>query len=263
MTETVLDKIAATKKQEIAAARSREPEEALRRRAEGRPDRRPLVERLRGASPEEISIIAEIKRASPSRGIIRASLDAADYAARYEAGGAAAISVLTDVHYFRGSLADLREARQAVSLPVLRKDFLISSYQLYESAAAGADAVLLIVRLLETSHLKDLMQLCRELRMEALVEIHDERELDRANLAGAELVGINNRDLRTFKTDTAVATRLASRLTDKQVAVAASGISDMEDIRRAGQAGISNFLIGESLVRARDTIGFLRRLVGG
>ncbi len=260
MRANILDRITADKKEEISAARRQEPEAALRRRAEEREAPRPLAVALGKSQPDRIGIIAEIKRASPSRGIIREPLDPADYARRYQAGGAAALSVLTDTPYFRGSLADLAAARRVVSLPVLRKDFLLSPYQIYESAAAGADAVLLIVRLLERGQLRDYLDLCRELRLDALVEVHDEPDLDQAAQAGAELVGINNRDLATFATDTNLAARLAARLEPDQVAVAASGIRGADDVRRTRQAGIYNFLVGESLVRAEDTVGFLRQL---
>ncbi len=261
MTEDILKKIAAAKKEEVAEARKRVPEAALRQQAEARDGQRPFIERLRQAHVDGIGIIAEIKRASPSRGDIRADLDAADYARRYEQGGATAISVLTDSRFFKGSLADLVEARKNSTLPVLRKDFLIDPYQFYEAAAAGADAVLLIVRMLSGDRLSDFLSLCRELRLDPLVEVHDDADLEKATRSGAELIGINNRDLRTFRTDIAVATRLVSRFNDRQIPVAASGISMPDDIRATRKAGINNFLIGESLVRADDTVAFLRQLV--
>ncbi|MEW6077503.1 MAG: indole-3-glycerol phosphate synthase TrpC [Thermodesulfobacteriota bacterium] len=263
MAENILEKIAAAKKEEIAAARKREPASALRNRAEQREGQRPFIGRLRQAHENGIGIIAEIKRASPSKGIIRGDMDAGDYARRYEAGGAAAISVLTDQQFFKGFLDDLVAARKAVSLPVLRKDFLIDPYQFYEAAAAGADAALLIVRMLSSEQLTDLLALCRELRLDPLVEVHDAADLDKATAAGAELIGINNRDLKTFKTDIAVATRLVSQFRDGQVPVAASGISTADDIRATRKAGINIFLIGESIVRAEDTVGFLRGLIKG
>lgn len=261
MNEDILQKIMAAKQEEIMAARKREPESALRRRAEQRDRHRPFTERLRAANAAGIGIIAEIKRASPSKGIIRADIDAGEYARRYEQGGAAAISVLTDSRFFKGSLDDLMTARENTTLPVLRKDFLISDYQLYQSAAADADAVLLIVRLLSTKQLSGYLTLCRELRLDPLVEVHDAADLDKATASGAELIGINNRDLRTFKTDIAVAARLVSQFKAGQIPVAASGISTAEDIRATRQAGINIFLIGESLVRADDTVGFLRELI--
>ena len=261
MSEDILRKIAAAKKEEIAAARKLVPEAELRQQAENRESQRPFIGRLRQAHRDGIGIIAEIKRASPSKGIIRGDLNAADYARRYEQGGATAVSVLTDGQFFKGSLDDLQAARNNCSLPVLRKDFLIDTYQFYEAAAAGADAVLLIVRMLSENQLSDYLSLCRDLRLDPLVEVHDDTDLDQASRSGAELIGINNRDLRTFKTDIAVATRLVSRFNDRQIPVAASGISSPDDIRATRRAGINNFLIGESLVRADDTVAFMRKLL--
>ncbi len=261
MIANILDKIVAAKKEEIVAARRREPEADCRRRAENRDGQRPFAAGLKDCHDgKKTGIIAEIKRASPSAGVIRESLDAAACARQYEAGGAAALSVLTDHPFFQGTLADLVSARRAVSLPVLRKDFLITFYQVYESAAAGADAVLLIVRLLENGQLRDMLALCRQLGLDALVEVHNENDLKRASSAGADIIGINNRDLSTFATDTAVAIGLVSRMNRGQVPVAASGIKSAGDVRRGRQAGIYNFLIGESLVRAGDTAAFLRQL---
>ncbi|MDY6832872.1 MAG: indole-3-glycerol phosphate synthase TrpC [Thermodesulfobacteriota bacterium] len=258
----ILTRIVQTKTEAVAAARLRVPEAELKAMAADRDSKRPFTENLRQAHVQGgTGIIAEIKRASPSRGIIRADLDPADCAAKYEAGGAAAISVLTDAPYFKGSLSDLKQARKACSLPVLRKEFILSDYQVYESAAAGADAVLLIVRILTQTMLSDLIGLCRALGLDTLVEIHDENDLEAATNAGAKLIGINNRNLKTFKTDIAVATRLVSDFGPDQVPVAASGIGSREDIGRTKAAGIHNFLIGESLVRAKDTVSFLKQLL--
>ena len=258
----ILDKIVATKKEEVAAAKIITPEKELQKEAARRDFKRPFIESLRQTHLSgSIGIIAEIKRASPSKGIIRENLKAGQQARKYEQGGATAISVLTDQDYFQGSLADLEQARKNSSLPVLRKDFLIDSYQFYEAAASGADAVLLIVRILSQTQLSDYLALCRELDLDPLVEIHDEADLEQATLAGAELIGINNRNLATFKTDLAVATRLVSQFGPGQIPVAASGISSAEDIHRTKEAGINNFLIGESLVRASDPTRFLRQLL--
>lgn len=258
----ILQQIVRTKLEEIEAAKLRVPEAELKAMAADRDLKRPFAENLRQAHEQRgTGIIAEIKRASPSRGIIRADLDAADCAAKYESGSAVAISVLTDAPYFAGSLTDLKRARNACSLPALRKEFIISDYQVYESAAAGADAVLLIVRILTGAILSDLIGLCGEQGLDTLVEIHDENDLETATNAGAKLIGINNRDLKTFKTDIAVATRLVSGFQPDQVPVAASGISTREDIERTKAAGIHNFLIGESLVRAKDTVDFLKQLL--
>jgi indole-3-glycerol phosphate synthase len=189
-------------------------------------------------------------------------LDAAAMAVQYARGGAAAISVLTDWTYFRGSLDDLKAVRAACRLPVLRKEFIISRYQVYEAAVAGADAILLIARILSTDQLNELYTLCRELGLEALVEIHTPADARRAAACGARLIGINNRNLRTFETDIAIAVDLVSRLSPGQVPVAASGIAGPADVQRNLDAGIYNFLVGESIVRSNTPSRFIRELMG-
>ncbi len=263
MAADFLERILETKRAEVDEARRRISDGEIRRMAEDSTDRRPFFERLVGPGPSGVNIIAEIKRASPSKGLIRADLDPARYAKTYESAGAAALSVLTDRQYFQGSFDDLRNARAATAIPVLRKDFLVSAYQVYEAAALGADAVLLIARILDREFLKDCLLLCGDLRLGALVEVHHEKELEDATYAGGRLIGINNRDLSTFQTDVGNCIRIARYLEDDQVGVAESGIRGRSDIERVlGEAGIHNFLIGESLVRAGDTEGFLRGLLG-
>jgi len=262
MKSDFLVKIIAKKKEEVVAAQKKAPLKRLRQEAEGARERRPLFQKLASPGPFGANIIAEIKRGSPSRGPIRAALDPADYARSYETGGAAAISVLTDESFFLGGPKDLQEARAATRLPVLRKDFIISEYQLYEAVSWGADAILLIVRALSAEFLKSSLQLCAELRLDALVEVHSEQELEAASRAEAHLIGINNRDLTSFKTDIQTSVRLARYLQPDQIAVAESGIYGREQIERLLDAGIWNFLIGESLVRADDPAGFLRQLLG-
>ncbi len=256
-----LKKIVEHKKKEILAARQRVPERQLREKAAGEREKRPFFTSLAKESRPGINIIAEIKRASPSKGEIRPDLDPAFYAAQYEQGGAAALSVLTDQVFFKGSFEDFKRARQAVSLPMLRKDFLISSYQIYESAVLEADAVLLIARILSKQQLKDFLSLCQELDLDSLVEVHSDKDLENATLAGAALIGINNRNLSSFETDIHIATRMVSQLEPFQTAVAASGIHSKEDIQLNLTCGITNFLIGESLVRADDPAGFLASLM--
>ena len=255
-----LSKIIEHKKGEVATARRTKPLAVLREQAAAGHRQRPLFGVLRKPGATGVNIIAEIKRASPSRGDLCPDLDPAFFAARYEAGGAAALSVLTDQSFFKGRLADLQAARAACTLPVLRKDFLISSYQLYESAAAGADAVLLIVRVLSPRQLADYLALCRELSLDALVEIHAAAELETAAAAGARLIGINNRNLASFDTDIGHAISLARRLGPHQVPVAASGIGSRADIQKNLSVGIFNFLIGESLVKSPDPVALLKRL---
>jgi indole-3-glycerol phosphate synthase len=261
---TILDRIVADKREEVAAAARKVPEAELRSRiADTVWAARGFEKRLAAPGPGGVNIIAEIKRASPSKGDICADLDAVVCAGHYEQGGAAAISVLTDKVYFKGSLEDLRQARAAVSLPVLRKEFIISPYQLYEARNAGADAVLLIVRILADSQLKEMLDLCRELGLDALVEIHAPQEYEAAHKAGARLIGINNRNLATFDTSLATATAVAGLLQPGETPVAASGISSRAHIETNLQAGLFNFLIGESLVRAKDRVGFLKTLIYG
>ncbi|MEW6673621.1 MAG: indole-3-glycerol phosphate synthase TrpC [Thermodesulfobacteriota bacterium] len=256
-----LNRIVADRKLAVAAARNKIPENRLREEAFRARSRRPFRERLARPGPFGINIIAEIKRASPSRGMILSDLDPVRYARYYERGGAAAISVLTEEIYFHGGVADLTAARAAVSLPVLRKDFIVSAYQLYESALLNADAVLLIVRILSRQQLQEYLDLCRRLQLETLVEVHSEKDIETASWAGAELIGINNRNLSSFKTDTQTAVRMKSLLQPQQVAVAASGIATRQDVEKNLQAGLWNFLIGESLVRAPDPENFLKTLM--
>ena len=259
MPNDFLNQIIKQKGREIAQGRKVIAEGRLAELARQRTEVRPLFDAL-GHSTDRVSIIAEIKRASPSKGDICADLDAADAACHYENGGAAAVSVLTDFTYFKGRLDDLKAARSACTLPVLRKEFIISRYQVYESAAAGADAILLIVRILGREKLLQLYDLCRELGMDALVEIHTPEDAGIVADADVRLVGINNRNLATFETDIAVAMDLVSRLRPDQVPVAASGIAGVEDVRRNLAAGIANFLVGESIVRSSDPARFIEAL---
>jgi indole-3-glycerol phosphate synthase len=257
-----LRRIVEDKKREIAVSKQLMPESMLREKARSPRKSRPFFKALQHPGPLGVNIIAEIKRASPSKGDIRPNLDPAAYAAAYETGGAAAISVLTDGPHFKGGPEDLRIARKFTSLPVLRKDFLISAYQIFESAAMGADAVLLIVRILSLEQLKDYLSLCNELTLDALVEIHSESDIEKASLAGARLIGINNRNLKSFETDIETAVRMTALLDKDQVPVAASGIRSRKDIDLIINSGIWNFLIGESLVRAQNPKEFLESLHG-
>lgn len=262
MAPDILSRIVAHKKQQVALARKKTTERQLHLALKAGREKRPFFECLSRPGPAGVNIIAEIKRASPSRGDIRIDLDPADLARRYEAGGAAAVSVLTDTDWFKGSFDDFRTARQATRLPMLRKDFMVSAYQIYESAVLGADAILLIVRILSPRQLKDYIALGRELGLDVLVEVHSPEELETASRAGAVLVGINNRNLKSFETSMKTTLRLAAGLQPAQIGVAESGIKGRADIEAILDAGIFNFLIGESAVRADDTEGFLRSLLG-
>jgi indole-3-glycerol phosphate synthase len=262
MAEDILERIVQAKQAEVAAARREVSLDRLREAAEARHDVRPFLEALRAPGPSGANIVAEIKRASPSKGLIRRDLDPARLAAAYAAGGARAISVLTEKQFFLGSPEDLKQARSSSGLPVLRKDFIFCDYQLYESAAMGADAVLLIVRILGRQRLADLIQLASCLRLAALVEIYTENDLAAAARAGAQLVGINNRNLKSFETDLGRTLKFLPLLQPSQVAVAASGIRNREDIQRYQAHGVFNFLIGESLVRSENPAVFLKMLQG-
>ena len=248
------------KKSEVEAGKKLLPESLLRNEAI-KVKRRPFMKKLSEPGPSGINIIAEIKRASPSKGFLRPDLDPAEYAAEYEKGGAAAISVLTDRDYFKGDSDDLIRAREASSLPVLRKDFIISSYQIYETSAMGADALLLIARILSKQQIKDYLALCNELAMDTLVEVHSEKDLETASDAGALLIGINNRNLSSFETDKGIALRLSRLLVPGQTAVAASGITGRRDIEKNLSSGIYNFLIGESIVRSGNPAKFIKSLM--
>lgn len=262
MIKDILSKIVEDKKQEIAAAKQHIPESFLREKAFAPRKRRPFLKKLEHPGPFGVNIIAEIKRASPSKGDIRPNLNPAVYADEYEKGGAAALSVLTDQPYFKGGPEDLKIARETTTLPVLRKDFLISAYQIFESAVMKADAVLLIVRILDQEQLKDYLSLCNELKLDALVEVHSEADIEKAGLAGARLIGINNRNLQSFETDIEIAIRMKSLLNNDQIAIAASGIRTRKDIEKIKDSEIWNFLIGESLVRAEHPRDFLESLHG-
>jgi indole-3-glycerol phosphate synthase len=262
MGRDILSRIVEHKKGEVLASKRVLPESRLREEAFVPRERRSFLGELEHPGPTGVNVIAEIKRASPSKGPIRPDLDPGKLAGEYQKGGAAAISVLTDAHYFQGSVQDLKDARDATTLPVLRKDFLISSYQIYEASAMGADAVLLITRILSADQLKDYLSLAGELSLDALVEVHSEEDLGAACLAGARIIGINNRDLSSFNTNIETAMAMASMLESHQIPVAASGIKGRDDIERTLSAGIWNFLVGESLVRAQDPRAHLESLVG-
>jgi indole-3-glycerol phosphate synthase len=251
---TILAKIAAYKREEIAAAKAAMPLASVEEQARAAGPVRPFAETLAACAEEgRHGLIAEIKKASPSRGLIREDFDPASLAMAYAAGGAVCLSVLTDGDYFGGSLADLRAARAACPLPVLRKDFTLDAVQLYEARAAGADAILLITAALpDDALLADLVALAGDLNLSALVEADDEQGLERALAAGATLVGITNRDLRTFGEDLGTSERLSAMLPPGTLAVAESAIRSVDDARRMADAGFAAILVGEALVRSDD-----------
>lgn len=258
MSDSILDRIVRTKQEEVRDTIPRLAEYRDIARQADAP--RGFASALR--RPGEVRLLAEVKRRSPSAGDIRPGADPAQVARAYVDGGAAALSVLTDRDYFGGDLAFLRAVRGAVHVPVIRKDFLIHPVQVWEARAAGADAVLLIARILEQPLLQELHGLARELGMDALVEAHTGEELDRALAAGATLVGVNNRDLDTFVTDLDLCVRLAPRVPHHVTYVGESGIRTAADVDTLGAAGIDAILVGESLMRQPDVRAAAAALVG-
>ena len=260
-TETILDRIVEHKRGELAAAKAATPLSEMRALAAGAPAVRDFAAALRGP---RIALIAEVKKASPSRGILREDFEAAPLARQFAENGAAAISVLTDVEHFQGTLGHLRAIREALpdGPPLLRKDFLFDEYQVHEARANGADALLLITAILETPLLAELAALTDGLGMMALVEVHDETEVECALKAGAEVIGINNRDLRTFDVDLATTERLRPMIPATQTVVAESGIFTRDDMRRLETIGVNAALIGEALVTAPDPGAKVRELLG-
>jgi len=264
-TGAVLGEIIAACRQRLAEARRHTSLGYWQSAAAARAERRDFARALAGHGTDgsRLRVIAELKRASPSRGLLRPDYRPPEIAAAYEAAGAAALSVLTEPQYFQGSVEDLQQARGAVSLPVLRKDFILDDYQVYESAAIGADAVLLIVAVHPDQHLRNLIKLCESLRLAALVEVHDEEELDRALAAGAQIIGVNNRNLKTMEVKLETSLRLKGRIPSPCLSVSESGIRTAEDLRSLAAAGFQAALMGERLMTAADPGRALAELLGG
>ena len=257
---TILNQIVASKRRELAAARERVPERELERRLADAPPVRPFRAALLAAPG--MAVIAEVKKASPSAGVLRADFDPVAIARAYAEHGATCLSVLTDEPFFQGHLRNLRAIRCAVDRPLLRKDFLLDRYQLIEARVAGADAVLLIAECLPGPELGGLRSDARALGMDALVELHDTAELTRVLASGADLIGINNRDLRTFVTRIEHTLDLAGRVPADRCLVSESGIKTRADLDRLAAAGVRAVLVGESLMRASDVGKALHALVG-
>lgn len=252
----ILDTIVEQKKQEVAR---------LKETGVSRPDA--PVDPPRGflkalTDSPEIAIIAEVKKASPSKGIISPDFNPPAIAASYEKGGAAAISVLTDEKFFQGALAYIPQVRQAVKLPVIRKDFIIHELQIEEARSYGADAILLIAAILDQEQIRDYLQMSGELAMDVLVEVHDEKELEKSLAAGSSLIGINNRDLRDFTVDLETTIRLRREIPDSVPVVSESGIKNRDDINLLQEHGVTAVLVGETLMRSKDREAALRELKG-
>ena len=259
----ILEKIVAVKREEVAAAIQRKSLDVVRADAFSRVLTRDFVGALRAkVAAGQPAVIAEVKKASPSKGVLRADFIPADIAQSYAEHGAACLSVLTDVQFFQGSVDYLKQARASCQLPVLRKDFMVEAYQIYESRAMGADAILLIAACLDDAQLRDFEAIALALDMAVLVEVHDAAELDRALLLKTPLIGINNRNLKTFEVSLDTTLALRASVPSDKLLVTESGIHSREDVLRMGAAGVSAFLVGEAFMRAPEPGVALAALFG-
>lgn len=257
----ILDTILATKREEVAQGLAKIGLSSMRQQAEDGPDPRPFLKALHDR--QGIRLLAEIKKASPSKGILREDFDPVWIGQQYELGGAHALSILTDEHYFQGSLAYLTAVREQVRLPVLRKDFIIHPFQVYEARAAGADGILFIAECLEEKQLQEMVDVATDLGMQPLIELHQDIHLEMVLRTGCRLIGVNNRDLKTFEVDLERTLRLKPRIPADRYLVAESGIATHEDVKRLWEVGVSAMLVGESLVRQPQPAMAVRKLLQG
>lgn len=257
--KTILDRIVAARRESVSHRKRVLPDVALKFAVQKQAAARDFAAAL---SRPGCNVIAELKKASPSLGLIRENYQPVPLARSLEAAGAAALSVLTEEEFFQGSLADLKEVKKAVSIPILRKDFIVDPWQVWEARAAGADSFLLIVAVLSDELLAELLALGRELGMEPLVEVHSREELARANAASAKIIGVNNRDLRDFKVSLQTSFDLVQAIPENAVAVSESGLHNREDIERLRSAGFDAFLIGERVMKQADPGVGLKELLG-
>ena len=257
--KTILDRIVEARRESIAHRKRVLPDVALKMAAEKNEPPRDFAGAL---ARDGFNVIAELKKASPSKGLLREDYAPATLAASLAAAGAAALSVLTEEEFFLGSLADLKTAKKAAGIPILRKDFIVDPWQVWEARAAGADAFLLITAILSDQVLRELLELGRTLKMEPLVEVHSREELVRALAAGARIIGVNNRDLRNFKVSIETSLELVEAIPNECIAVSESGLRTHEDLGRLRGAGFDAFLVGEHLMREADPAAALRTLIG-
>lgn len=259
----ILEKIVAVKRQEVASASKRKPMAVVRADAESRVLTRDFVGAIRAKiKAGRPAVIAEVKKASPSKGVLREDFIPADIAQSYAEFGAACLSILTDFQFFQGSVDYLKQSRASCQLPVLRKDFMIDSYQIYESRAMGADAVLLIAACLDDAQMRDLEAIAMALDMAVLVEVHDQGELERALNLKTPLIGINNRNLKTFEVSLETTLALRTLVPAERILVTESGIHSRDDVLRMGAAGVNAFLVGEAFMRAAEPGEALQQLFG-
>ncbi len=255
-----MDKIVEEKKKEIGAAKAKVSLEELIKKSGD------FVGRLRGfkeaiSQPGKINLIAEIKKASPSKGVLREDFEPVEIARTYEVSGACALSILTDKKFFQGDIAYLKTVREIVNLPILRKDFIIDKYQIYESVCAGADSVLLIAQLLSEKELREFSRLCAQLNLDAVCEVHNQEDLDKVLRQDLEIIGINNRNLETFKEDLQVSAQLIKRIPKGKIIISESAIKSSEDVEYLQGLGVNAVLIGEAFMRSKDIEAKLRELM--